>query len=106
MKIVLVKNLHTSANLAQQNRNQNVKVAKMVKFTKTCDQYPRKCKFGIQLHNPPPFCWVEKRFSENAVQVKWEFPSAWGRVLFNGISKNEQIQFFDLQMYLSLILTS
>ena len=40
-----------------------------------------------------------------------QFPSelrmmikTWGRVLLVGMSKNEQIQFFDLQMYLPVIL--
>ena len=52
----------------------NVKVAKMVKFVKTCEQYPhvKFCQF-FQFHNPPPPLSAGKknRSSENAVQKDW-----------------------------------
>ena len=94
----------------------NVKAAKMVEFTKTCDQYLRRLNFGNFFNSiiltPPPFCWVKNRSSENAAREEWVITfylgvmiKTWGRVLLGDMSKTEQIQFFDLQMYLPVILT-
>ena len=68
-----------------------VKIAKMVEFIKTYNQYP--CKFNfchfVSSIIRPPFWWVKNRFSENPAWKKWEiFTSAWGRVLLRGISCN------------------
>ena len=51
----------------------NVKVAKMVEFILTCDQYPRRFKFGNFFNSLilPPFCWGKNRSSENAVREEW-----------------------------------
>ena len=99
-----------------------VKVSKMVGFIRTCDQYPHKINFDNFFNSmililpqrptpsssPPPLSAREKidlqklLFGRNG-----NFPSAWGggvmiitwgRVLLWGISKNEQIEFFDSQM--------
>ena len=102
-----------------------VKVSKMVGFIRTCDQYPHRINFDnffnsmililpqrpIPASPPPPtppFCWGKNRSPENAVWEEWKFPfcvggrgvmiKTWGRVLLWGISKNEQIEFFDSQM--------
>ena len=46
----------------------NVKVAKIVKFIKTCDQYRRKFNFGkFFISIILPFSAGENRFSKNAV---------------------------------------
>ena len=52
----------------------NVKVAKVVEFIKTCDQYLQY----LQLHDPPPFLLGKIRFSENAVGEEWVISFAWG----------------------------
>ena len=101
-----------------------VKVSKMVGFIRTCDQYPHRINFDNFFNSmililpqrpipasppPPPLSAGEKidlqkmLFGRNG-----NFPSAWGgrgvmiktwgRVLLWGISKNEQIEFFDSQM--------
>ena len=50
-----------------------VKVAKMVEFIKTCDQYPRRFNFGNFFNSitPPSFLLGENRSSENAVWEEW-----------------------------------
>ena len=93
----------------------NVKVAKMVEFIKTCDQYPRRFNFGnffnsiilptpISSHPPtqPLSAGEKKRSAENAVREEWVISfclglmiKTWDRVLLGGMNKNEQIQFFD-----------
>ena len=50
--------------------------------------------------------WGKNRFSENVFRLKWViFPSACGKVLLGGMSKNEKIHFFGSQIYLQVILT-
>ena len=117
MKILVFKlnNLHTSAclklNYGKTKQTKKVKVAKMVEFIKTYDQYP--CRFNF--HNffnsiilPPPFCWGKNRSSENAVREEWVISfclgvmtKTWGGggFLLEGMSKNEQIQLFDSQKF-------
>ena len=54
-----------------------------------------------------PFVLRKKISSKNAVREEWAIPvhledndkKTWGRVLLGGMIKNEQIQFFDSQMY-------
>ena len=82
-----------------EKETKNVKVAKMVEFNKTCDQYPCRFKFGnffSSIIPPPPFPLGKNRSSENAVleawviSVAWEIMiKTWGRVLLGGISKKE-----------------
>ena len=78
----------------------NVKVAKMKEFIKTCDQYPRKLivSYFFSFIILPLFSWEEKRFSENAVRVKWVISFCLGEIFAWGMSKNDQIQFFDPQI--------
>ena len=96
----------------------NVKVAKMVEFIKPCDQYPRRFNFGNffnSIISPPPtpsFYWGKIDLQKTLFGRNGQFPSAWGvmiktwgRVFLGGMSKNEQIQFFDSQMYLPVIIT-
>ena len=89
----------------------NVNVAKMVEFTKTCDEFPRRFNFGNLFNSImlPPLCWRKNRSSENAVWEEWVSFSlggqgvmikTLGRGLLGGMSKNEQMQFFDSQIYL------
>ena len=90
----------------------NVNVAKMVEFIKTCDEFPRRFNFGNLFNSImlPPLYWRKNRSSENAVREEWVSFSlgggggndkkTLGRVLLEGMSKNEQIQFFDSQIYL------
>ena len=83
--------------------NKNIKVAKMVEFIKTCDQYPCRFNFGIffQFDNPPSLSAKEKiDLQKTLFKRNGKFPSAWwvmikiwGRVLLKGMIKNEQIQF-------------
>ena len=86
--------------------NENEKVVKIVKFFKTCDQYPHKFIFGYFFSSIilSPFCWGKNIFSKNrgwrGVMIR-----AWGKVLLRAMSKNEQIQFFDSQIYFPVILT-
>ena len=57
----------------------NVKVAKIVKFIKTCDQYRRKFNFGkFFISIILPFSAGENRFSKNAVPGKWIIPFCLG----------------------------
>ena len=57
-----------------QKKNKNVQVAKIVKFIKTCDQYPLRfhfvnffiCKFSNFFN-----CWGKNRSSENAAWEEW-----------------------------------
>ena len=82
----------------------------MVEFIKTCDQYPRTFNFGNFLVNSiilTPFWCRKNRSSENAVKEEWVLffclgvmITTWGRFLIEGMSKNEQVQFFDSQIYL------
>ena len=68
-----------------------------------------------KLHNPPlPFLLGKSRSSENPAREEWVISfdleeevmiKTWGSVFLAVMSKNEQIQVFDLQMYLSVILT-
>ena len=90
----------------------NVNVAKMVEFIKTYDEFPRRFNFGDLFNSimQPPLCWRKNRSSENAVWEEWVSFSlgrgrgvmikTLGRGLLGGMSKNEQIQFFDSQIYL------
>ena len=84
MKILLVKEpSHFSMLEAKLWHNEteikNVKVAKIVEFIKTCDQYPRRFSFSNFCNSiiippsppPPPFCLGENRSSENAVRQEW-----------------------------------
>ena len=59
---VELKNLHSYLSMLQsvlcysKTKTKNMKVAKIVEFIKTCDQYPCRFNFGHfpgQLHNPP-----------------------------------------------------
>ena len=61
---------------------------------------------------PTPFCLGKKRSLENVVQGEWVIffylglmMKTWGRVFLGVMSKNEQIQFFESQMLLPMILT-
>ena len=115
MKILLVKlkNLHTSAclqlNYCTKKQTKNAKVANIVELIKTSDQtlvnfgnfFNYNCNFY------PLFLLRKKYLVENAVVVEWTIPVClgdndknMGRVLLGGMSKIEQIQFFDSQMYL------
>ena len=53
----------------------NVKVAKMVEYIKTYNQYLRKFNFCLFFNciilPSTPLCWVKNRFSKNPVQGKW-----------------------------------
>ena len=122
VKILLaqLKNVHTSACLklnngtAKQNQK-NVKVAKMVEFIKTCDQYAHRFNFGNFFNSIillPRFCWGKIDLQKTLFGRNGQFPSAWrvmiktwGRVFLAAMIKNEQIQVFDSEMYLSVILT-
>ena len=85
----------------------NAKVARMVEFIKTCDQYPRKFNLGNFFNSiilSPPFCWEKNRSSENTVQEEWVISFRLGGndknlgvSLLGGMSKNELIKFFDSQ---------
>ena len=84
----------------------NVKVAKMVEFIKTCEQYPRRFNF-VHFFNSiilPPFLLGKNRSSENAVLEEWVISFCLGVMIETleggggergGMSKNEQIPFFD-----------
>ena len=100
--------------MAQQNRNQSVKVAKMVEFIKTCEQYPRKFNFGqFSAPQPSPLSAWEKQIFSKRCSVEMDnfllpevvMTKTRGRVLLGGMSKNKQIQVFHLQMYFPVILT-
>ena len=62
----------------------------------------------FQPHNLlTPFSVEEKISSENAVREEWAIPvclwimkKTWGRILLGGMSKIEQVQFFESKMYL------
>ena len=66
----------------------NVKVAKMVEFIETCDQYPRKFNFGHFFSSIilPHFEKMGNSLLFGVVMIK-----TWGRVLLRGVSKNEHI---------------
>ena len=52
----------------------NGKVAKIVEFVKTYDQYPCKFNFGNFFNSIilfPSFCWGKNRSSENTVWEEW-----------------------------------
>ena len=51
----------------------NVKVATLVEFIKTFDQYTSTFNFGnfFNFIILPAFCWGKNRSSENAVQEEW-----------------------------------
>ena len=110
MKILLVKlkNLHTSAclklNYCTTKQTKNVKVAKMVEFIKTCssDTFVNFGNFFNSTILSLPFLLRKKYLQKMLFTRNQRFPSAsgimiktWGSVLLGGISKNEQIQFFD-----------
>ena len=85
----------------------------MVEFVKTCDQYPHKFTFGHFFSSIicPLSAGKKIDLQKTLFRRNEQFPSelgmmikTWGRVLLVGMSKNEQIQFFDLQMYLPVIL--
>ena len=111
VKILLVKDpSHFSMLVTKlwhgKTESKNVKAAKMVEFIKTCDQCPpRRFNFGNFFNSiilPPPFCWGKNRSSENAVREEWAISFClWGNdknlgTNFTwGMSKNEQIHFFD-----------
>ena len=80
----------------------------MVEFVKTCDQYPRKFKFGhIFSGITLPLLLYEKMiFRKRCLGEMSNFLPPRGRVLFEVMSKYEQIQLFDSQMYLPVILIS
>ena len=90
----------------------NVKVAKMVEFIKTYDQYPYKFNFGNFFSSTIllPFCWgkIKKHYlgeMVNFLQPAVVMIRIWERFLLRDISKNEQIQLFDSQMHFPVILT-
>ena len=98
--------------LHNKTQTKNVKVAKMVEYIKTCDQYPCNFNFGNFFNSiilSPTFL-LRKKISEKAADGQFPSPwgimiKTWGRILLGGMSKNEQIQVFDSQMYLPVILT-
>ena len=82
----------------------NVKVAKMVEFIKTYDQYPYKFNFGNFFSSTIllPFCWGKIKKHYLGEMVNFFQPAVvmiriWERFLLRDISKNEQIQLFDSQ---------
>ena len=91
----------------------NVKVAKMVEFIKICDQYPRRFNFGNFLNVIilfPHSAGEKKIFRKRCLEGMGNSfclggnGKNLGRILLGSMSKNEQIQFFDSQMYLPVIL--
>ena len=86
----------------------NVKFAKMVEFNKACDQ--NLCWRRYFFSNAiilSPLSPQEKYLQKTPFGRNGPFPSAWRiiirtwrRVLLGDMNKNEQIQFFDSQMYL------
>ena len=83
----------------------------MVEYVKTCNQYLCKLNFGYIFSS----IVVSLFAGETLIFEKLclgEFPSTWRSDDKNleksfawDVSKNEQIQFFDLQMYFPVILT-
>ena len=66
----------------------------------------------FQLHGPITLCWGKIDFQKLCLGEMGNFLlpevvmiKTWLRVLLVGMCKNEQIQFFDSQMYFSVILT-
>ena len=95
----------------------SVKLAKMVEFIKTYDQYPPRFNFGnffnsiiillsllsarekIDLHKMLSASYGKFRSSSG------EMIKTWMRVLLGGMSKKDQIQIFNSQMYFPVFLT-
>ena len=107
IKGVQLKNLHTSACL---NLNYCKNVAKMMELIKTCDQYPREFDFGYFFSSTilPFFCsFFKKRWGEvgNFLLPGVVMIRIWGIVLLEDMSKNEQIQFFFIQINFPVIVT-
>ena len=105
---VKLKKLHTSAclklNYCTTKQTKNVKVAKMVEFIKTCtsDTFVNFVNFFNSTILSLPFLLRKKYLQKMLFMKNQRFPSAWGimiktwgSVLLGGISKNEQVQFFD-----------
>ena len=88
----------------------SVKVAKMVEFIKTRDQYPCRFNFGTFFNSIIPHSLLlgKNRSLGNAVWEEWIVSFCLRGndenlgESFGGMSKNEQVQFFDSQMYLCI----
>ena len=91
----------------------NINVAKIMEFIETCDHYTRKF-FQVHAWSSPLFAG-ENRFKKKRCsgEIGDFFLSGlamirnWGRGggLRGNMTKNEQIQFFDSQMYFPVTLT-
>ena len=86
----------------------------MVEYIQTFDQYP--CKFNcgqifsfivLSLSIGEKYIFKKLCLGEicNFLPPGVVMIKTWGRVLLEGMSKNEQIQFCDSQMYFPVILT-
>ena len=94
--------------LHNKTETKTIKVAKMVKFIITCNQYFVNFGNFFNYINLSLLFLLRKKYLQKML-FGWngQFLSAWGimiktwgRVLLGGMVKKEQIQFFDSQMYL------
>ena len=86
----------------------------MVKFIKTCDQYPHKFHFGYFFSSIilTPFCEGKIDFQKNAPWRNWvtsfcqeDDEKNLGEILVWKVIKIDYIHFFDSQIFFSVILT-